>query len=139
VQEALPAAAKVAADSAFAAQAVALSTGDENSEWRAMKVPSNWMIEGYDKPIYTNVKYPFPVEPPLVPHLNPTGAYRLMWDLPSCPPIGEVKRGGGCQGCCWSHPQSRITLLLHGVESACYVFLNGAFVQLQGFEAPVRV
>lgn len=30
-----------------------------------IQVPGNWQLQGYDKPIYTNVKYPFPVTPPL--------------------------------------------------------------------------
>ena len=46
------------------------------SSWREIKVPSNWTLQGYDKPIYTNMKYPWPCEPPLVPHENPTGAPR---------------------------------------------------------------
>ncbi len=27
-------------------------------------VPGNWQLQGYDYPIYTNVKYPFPCDPP---------------------------------------------------------------------------
>ena len=45
-------------------------------------VPGNWQLQGYDKPIYTNVKYPFPVNPPKVPVDNPTGCYSLNFDLP---------------------------------------------------------
>ena len=32
-----------------------------------IQVPGNWQLQGYDKPVYTNVKYPFPVTPPVVP------------------------------------------------------------------------
>ncbi|GGD08501.1 hypothetical protein GCM10011513_02580 [Franconibacter daqui] len=40
----------------------------------AMPVPSNWQMQGFDTPIYTNVTYPIPVTPPCVPKENPTGA-----------------------------------------------------------------
>jgi hypothetical protein len=45
-------------------------------------VPSNWELHGYDRPIYANVLYPFPVDPPRVPDDNPTGCYRTYFDLP---------------------------------------------------------
>lgn len=38
-------------------------------------VPSNWQLQGYDKPVYTNIRYPFPYNPPFVPEQNPTGCY----------------------------------------------------------------
>jgi len=37
------------------------------SEWDALPVPSNWQMHGYDRPQYTNVNYPYPVDPPCVP------------------------------------------------------------------------
>jgi beta-galactosidase len=39
-------------------------------------------MHGYDRPIYTNVIYPFPVDPPHVPDDNPTGCYRTYFDIP---------------------------------------------------------
>ena len=39
-------------------------------------MPSHWQLHGYGSPAYTNVVYPFPVEPPHVPDENPTGDYR---------------------------------------------------------------
>jgi beta-galactosidase len=44
--------------------------------WDTITVPSNWQLQGFDKPIYCNVKYPFAVNPPFVPTNNPTGCYR---------------------------------------------------------------
>lgn len=38
-------------------------------------VPSNWQMHGYDIPHYTNVEYPYPVDPPYVPTDNPAGVY----------------------------------------------------------------
>ncbi|MEL0153482.1 MAG: sugar-binding domain-containing protein, partial [Halieaceae bacterium] len=48
----------------------------------SIEVPSNWQLQGYDKPIYTNVKYPFPVDPPSVPAENPTGCYSKKFRVP---------------------------------------------------------
>lgn len=45
-------------------------------------VPSNWQMHGFDKPIYTNIVYPFPLNPPKVPEDNPTGCYRTYFTLP---------------------------------------------------------
>ncbi|PNY00160.1 glycoside hydrolase family 2 protein [Trifolium pratense] len=45
-------------------------------------VPSNWQLHGFDCPIYTNVTYPFPLDPPFVPTENPTGCYRVDFHLP---------------------------------------------------------
>lgn len=46
------------------------------SEWDTIQVPHLWQFQGYGKPHYTNVQYPFPVDPPRVPTENPTGSYR---------------------------------------------------------------
>ena len=32
--------------------------------WDPIVVPGNWTLQGYDKPIYTNVKMPIPTAPP---------------------------------------------------------------------------
>lgn len=45
-------------------------------------VPSNWQMHGFDQPIYTNVVYPFPLDPPSVPVDNPTGCYRTYFNIP---------------------------------------------------------
>lgn len=92
-------------------------------DWKAIPVPANWMMVGFDKPIYTNQKYPFPCTPPYVPeHDNPTGVYKLSFQLPN------------------EHRTSNVgfdsTLLFHGVESAYYVFLNDQFV---GFSKDSRL
>lgn len=38
-------------------------------------VPSNWQMKGYDQMQYSNVRYPFPFDPPYVPDENPCGVY----------------------------------------------------------------
>ena len=37
------------------------------TSWKTIPIPSNWQMHGYDYPIYTNQKYPFPLTPPFVP------------------------------------------------------------------------
>ena len=52
--------------------------------WGTMPVPGNWELNGYGYPIYTNVTYPFPKNPPYIPHDdNPTGCYRHTFDIPA--------------------------------------------------------
>ncbi len=51
--------------------------------WDEIKVPSNWELEGYDYPIYTNVKYPHEKTPPLIQkHYNPVGSYKRTFKIP---------------------------------------------------------
>jgi hypothetical protein len=45
-------------------------------------VPSNWQMHGFNWPIYMNVTYPFPMNPPFVPYDNPTGYYRKVFHIP---------------------------------------------------------
>ena len=40
------------------------AVGYDDREWATMPVPGNWEINGYGVPIYTNVNYPFPKNPP---------------------------------------------------------------------------
>ena len=56
----------------------------DDAEWDTIPVPGNWEINGYGFPIYTNVTYPFPKNPPFIPHDdNPTGCYRHSFDMPT--------------------------------------------------------
>ena len=59
--------------------------------WDTIPVPSHWVLPGtsveaaagkYGRPIYTNVQYPFPIDPPHVPDENPTGDHRRIFELP---------------------------------------------------------
>ena len=43
------------------------------SEFETVKVPGVWQNDGHDRHQYTNVRYPFPMDPPYVPHENPCG------------------------------------------------------------------
>ena len=76
-----------------------------------MPVPAHWVLEGdgvWGSPAYTNVQYPFPVDPPYVPDDGPVGRYRRSFTLPESWPAD-----GG----------DRLRLL--GVESEATVVLNG--------------
>jgi len=80
------------------------------SDWDMLPVPSHWQLHGHGRPAYTNVNFPFPVDPPRVPSENPTGDYRLSFDLP--------------QG--W--PAGRVVLRFDGVDSCFRAWLNGSQV-----------
>jgi beta-galactosidase len=44
--------------------------------WKPIEVPSNWEIKGFGIPIYTNIIYPHPKNPPFIGEDNPVGTYR---------------------------------------------------------------
>ena len=49
--------------------------GYDASAFDSIPVPSVWQNHGYDYHQYTNIRYPFPADPPYVPKENPCGAY----------------------------------------------------------------
>jgi beta-galactosidase len=52
--------------------------------WKSIKVPSNWECEGYEYPIYTNVKYPHKKTPPAIQkQYNPVGSYKRTFVVPN--------------------------------------------------------
>lgn len=58
--------------------------GYDTSAWAEIDVPSNWEMKGYGTPIYTNTTYPFPANPPYIPHDdNPVGSYVRTFTLPT--------------------------------------------------------
>ncbi|WP_101789726.1 glycoside hydrolase family 2 TIM barrel-domain containing protein [Nonomuraea indica] len=79
--------------------------GYDDSGWDELPVPSHWPLHGHGAPAYTNVVYPFPVDPPHVPSDNPTGDYRRAFDLPAD----------------WNGGRLRF----EGVDSFARVWLNG--------------
>lgn len=46
-----------------------------------IKVPSCWQLLGYEDPNYTNLNYPYPVDPPYVPDENPMGVYEREFEI----------------------------------------------------------
>ena len=75
-----------------------------------INVPSAWQMEGYDNHQYTNIRYPFPFDPPYVPQDNPCGTYVYSF----------VYHGD------WKAP--KVYLNFEGVDSCFYVWLNGSYV-----------
>src|SRR5215217_2089158 len=70
--------------------------GYDDGAWGRLPVPAHWQLHGHGTPAYTNVAYPFPVEPPHVPDHNPTGEYRRRFRVPGGWPDGAaVLRFGG--------------------------------------------
>lgn len=71
---------------------VGFQTEDYNvSLWREIEVPSNWEMKGFMPAEYTNVRYPFPANPPYVDNsYNPTGCYRRDFDIDPLWLDGEV-------------------------------------------------
>src|SRR5690606_14589209 len=58
-------------------------TDYNHSNCKEISVPGNWELNGYGTPIYTNIIYPFPKNPPSIPHHdNPVGSYIKEFELP---------------------------------------------------------
>ena len=53
------------------------------SNWDDIQVPGNWELQGFGTAIYTDVEYPFPSNPPYIPHdFNPVGSYVCDFTIP---------------------------------------------------------
>ncbi len=94
--------------------------GFDDSAWKEIAVPSNWQLQGYDHPVYTNIIYPFAKNPPTVmgeppqffsnfpiENRNQVGSYRYKFTLPEA----------------WQGRHTRI--VFGGVDSAFYLWING--------------
>jgi beta-galactosidase len=79
----------------------------DDTGWDLLPVPGHWQLHGHGSPAYTNVDFPFPIDPPCPPDENPTGEYRRTFALPDGWPAGEA------------------TLRFDGVDSCFKVWLNG--------------
>ena len=75
-----------------------------------IQVPSVWQMAGYDTHQYTNIRYPFPFDPPYVPQDIPCGAYVHNF---------EYRR---------DEKASKAFLNFEGVDSCFYVWINGSYI-----------
>lgn len=55
----------------------------DTRQWADIAVPSNWELKGFGIPIYTNITYPHPKNPPYIGPDNPVGTYRKEFDIPT--------------------------------------------------------
>lgn len=78
--------------------------------WPTIQVPSNWQLQGHDHPIYTNIKYPFEVNPPYVPENNPTGCYYRTFH------------------CSEDDLSQQVRIIFDGVNSAFHLWCNEQWV-----------
>ena len=91
-------------------------TSYDVSEWEEIPVPSNWEMQGYGTPIYTNQNYPFRNNPPFIQtqewytvmnEPNAVGSYRRNFVLPAD----------------WKDKE--VFVHFDGIYSAAYVWVNG--------------
>ena len=81
----------------------------DEEEMGSIPVPSCWQNHGYGRHMYTNVRYPFPVDPPYVPDENPCGLYVRHFQLEE------------------QDASARWFLNFEGVDSCFYLWVNGEF------------
>ncbi|KAA1257927.1 Beta-galactosidase [Rubripirellula obstinata] len=80
----------------------------DDSAWGTIPVPSNWQLHGHGIPIYTNMKYPFEKNAPVIdPAINPVGSYRTEFEIPE------------------SWQQRKTIIHFAGVNSCFYLWVNG--------------
>jgi len=80
----------------------------DTKSWAEIPVPSNWEMHGYGTPIYTNIVYPHPANPPYIPHDdNPVGSYVRSFTIPTG----------------WNGRQ--VFLHFDGSTAGMYVWVNG--------------
>ena len=82
----------------------------DTEHFDGIQVPSVWQMAGYDAHQYTNIRYPFPFDPPYVPQDIPCGAYVHTFDYSR------------------DEKASRAFLNFEGVDSCFYVWINGSYV-----------
>ena len=93
------------------------------SNWDDIFVPSNWEFSGYGTPYYTDTTYPFPANPPHIPHdNNPVGSFRSQFELDY-----------------FLLRNRNIFIHFGGVRSAFYLWINGHKVGYsQGSKTPAE-
>ena len=82
----------------------------DTENFDGIQVPSVWQMAGYDTHQYTNIRYPFPFDPPYVPQDIPCGAYVHTF---------EYSR---------DEKAPKSFLNFEGVDSCFYVWINGSYI-----------
>ena len=87
--------------------------------WKTIQVPLSFQFAGYGPLLYTDEAFPFTLDPPHVPAMNPTGVYRRSFCIPAS--------------------EERFILRFDGVESCASVYVNGSFAgYTQGSRLPAE-
>ncbi len=76
----------------------------------SVPVPGLWQTYGCEIPQYINIRFPFPFDPPFVPHDNPCGAYLHTFDYQQ------------------DEQAPHVFLNFEGVDSCFYVWINGDYI-----------
>ena len=84
-------------------------SGYDTSGFDEIPVPGVWQVAGYDTHQYTNIRYPFPFDPPYVPQDIPCGAYVHTFSY------AKDKKA------------PKVYLNFEGVDSCFYVWVNGVY------------
>lgn len=84
-------------------------TSFNTKDFNDITVPGVWQIAGYDSPQYTNIRYPFPFDPPYLPQDIPCGAYVRKFTYHE------------------NIDAPKIYLNFEGVDSCFFVWLNGKY------------
>ena len=85
-----------------------MNPGFNAVNWSDIPVPSNWELQGFGLPIYTNVTYTFPKNPPFIdPAYNPVGSYIKEFSVPD------------------NFNGKDVILTFGSISGAAYIWLNG--------------
>ncbi|MDR0810848.1 MAG: DUF4981 domain-containing protein [Paludibacter sp.] len=80
------------------------------SKWQNIRVPGNWELQGFGVPIYSNINYPYPKNPPYIDHAdNPVGCYVREFNIPE------------------NWDGRRVFLHFESGLAAMYIWVNGKF------------
>lgn len=86
------------------------------SDWETIAVPSNWQMEGFGTPIYTNITYPYKNNPPYIQpqqgytnekEVNPVGSYKRTFEIPE------------------NWDEKEVFVHFDGVYSGMFLWING--------------
>lgn len=102
----------------------------DDSVWPTIRVPSNWQLQGYGVPLYTNITYPFEPAPPKVMETPP--AYYTNFPEKHRNPVGSYRRTFTVSE---GMKSRRLFLVFDGVDSAFRIWVNG---ELTGYSQDSR-
>jgi len=100
---------------------------NSQDEWGQICVPSSFVMPFHDatftlphgSPVYTNVMFPFPIDPPFVPNKNPAGEYKVQ--------------------VIWVDPPPRAVLRFEGIEGAADIWWNKKYIgSTRGSRLPIE-